>query len=82
MAHIYFGAPLQNLTGGVAEAKIDVPTVKALIKELERRYPGIAESLNVSGFAIAINGETIAHPTYEPIPEDAEVHFIFAIQGG
>jgi len=82
MAHIYLGPTLQRFTGGVEEIEMDVPTVRALMKELERRYPGIADSLNSDGFAIAINGEIIAHPAYEPIPADAEVHFIFAIQGG
>ncbi|MBF0277010.1 MAG: MoaD/ThiS family protein [SAR324 cluster bacterium] len=82
MARIYLGAPLQDLTGGVDEIELEVSTVRALIKELDRRYPGIAESLEASGFALAINGEIIAHPAYEVIPEDAEVHFIFAIQGG
>lgn len=82
VAHIHLGTNLQSLTNGVTEIESEAPTVKALIKELDQRYPGIAEALSAGGFAIAIDGEVIAHPTYEPIPEGAEVHFIAAIQGG
>ena len=81
-AHIHLGSTLQHLTHGVAELTSEAPTVKALIQELDRQYPGVAAALNSGGFAVAIDGEVIAHPTYEPIPEGADVHFIAAIQGG
>lgn len=80
-AHIHLGSNLQHLTG-VTEITSEAPTVKALIQELDGQYPGVAEALQSGGFAIAIDGEVIAHPTYEPIPDGAEVHFIAAIQGG
>ncbi len=81
MARIHFSTPLRRFTGGVAEVEIDAPTVKALIAELDRRFPGIAEPLD-KGTAVAIDGEIIAHATYEPIPDGAEVHFVSAPSGG
>lgn len=81
MARVHFNTPLQRFTGGVAEIEVDARTVKSLITELDRRFPGIAEPLS-SGTAVAIDGEIIVHATYERLPEGAEVHFMTAPSGG
>ena len=81
MIHVTLPSNLQIFTAGVSELDLEVPSVKALIRELDQRYPGIARALQ-SGFAIAINGEVINHPKYEPIPDGAEVIFLAALQGG
>ena len=81
MAHVHFSTPLRRFTGGVGEVEVDAPTVKALIAELDRRFPGIAEPLN-EGTAVAIDGEIIAHATYEAVPDGAEIHFVTAPSGG
>jgi molybdopterin converting factor small subunit len=81
MARVHFNTPLQRFTGGVAEVEVDAPTVKALVAELDRRFPGIAEPLS-TGTAVAINGEIIVHATYERVPEGSEVHFVTVASGG
>jgi molybdopterin synthase sulfur carrier subunit len=81
MARVHFSTPLRRFTGGVAVVEVDASTVKALIEELDSRFPGIGEPL-LSGTAVAIDGEVIAHPLYEPIPDGAELHFVTAPSGG
>ena len=80
MIRLFLATHLQSFTDGVEEVEVEVSSVRSLIKELDRWYPGIAEALK-SGFAVAINGEVIAYSTYEQIPDGAEVHFLSAIQG-
>ncbi len=80
MARIHFNTPQRRYTGGVAEVDVDAVNVKALIAELDRRFPGLAESLAAG--AIAIDGEIINHADYEPVPTDAEIHFVAAPAGG
>ncbi len=81
MVRVILASNLQSFTDGVEVVEVQASSVKSLVKELDRRYPGIANALK-SGFAVAINGEVVAHPTYERIPEGAEVHVLSAIQGG
>lgn len=80
MARIFLGLEQRRFTGGVAEVEIQASTVKQLIAKLEARFPGIGEQLE--GTAVAIDGSIVAHATYEPVPEDAEIHFVPTPSGG
>ncbi len=44
-ATIRIPTQLRSLTGGAAEARVDGNTVKELIENLEKNYPGIGERL-------------------------------------
>ena len=81
MARVFLASTLRRFTGGVEEVEIDAATVRLLIAELDRRFPGLGQHLR-SGLAVAIDGEIIGEAMYEPVPEDAEVHFLPAIGGG
>ena len=81
MARVYFGTALQRFTGGVEEVEVQAATVRSLVTELDRLFPGVGEQLR-SGIAVAIDGEIVADAIYEPLPEEAEVHFLPAIGGG
>ena len=59
---------------------MEARTVGKLINELEARFPGLGELLEIS--AVAINGEVINDATYEPVPEGAEVYFLPKAAGG
>ena len=80
MAHVHLGTELRRFTGGVAEVEVEATTVRRLIARLDERFPGIGEHLE--GTAVAINGEVIPDPIYEPVPENAEIHFVPAPVGG
>ena len=46
-------------------------------------FPGIRAHLDkTSATAIAIDGDIIPDAIYEPVPPDAEVHFISPLAGG
>lgn len=81
MARVFLSSALRRFTGGVEEIEIDAATVRALIAELDRRFPGLGQHLR-GGPAIAIDGEILADALYEPVPENAEVHFLPPMGGG
>jgi molybdopterin converting factor small subunit len=81
MIKVFLGSNLKNFTNGVEELELEATSVKSLIAEMDRRYPGIADALE-SGFALAIDGEVIANPGYEKLAEVSEVRFISPMQGG
>ena len=81
MIKVFLGSNLKNFTNGVEELEVEATSVKSLIAEMERQYPGIADALE-SGFALAVDGEVIANPGYEKLAEVSEVRFISPMQGG
>ncbi|MCY3559994.1 MAG: MoaD/ThiS family protein [bacterium] len=83
MAQVHFSAGQRRLTGGVAHTDVDAATVRELLRKLEEMFPGIRAHLDqTASTAIAIDGDIIPDPLYEPIPADAEVHFIAPLAGG
>ena len=81
MIKVFLGSNLKNFTNGVEELEVEATSVKSLIAEMDRRYPGIADALE-SGFALAIDGEVIANPGYEKLKEASEVRFLSQMRGG
>ena len=81
MIKVFLGSNLKNLTNGIEELELEATSVKSLIAEMDRRYPGIADALE-SGFALAIDGEVIANSGYEKLAEVSEVRFLSPMQGG
>ena len=81
MIKVFLGSNLKNITNGVDELELEATSVRSLIKELDRQYPGIADALE-SGFALAIDGEVIANPGYEKLSEVSEVRFLSPMKGG
>ena len=81
MARVFLASTLHRFTGGVGEVEIEASTVRSLVTQLDRRFPGLGETLR-SGMAVAIDGEIISDAIYEDLPEDAEVHFLPAMGGG
>ena len=81
MIKVFLGSNLKYFTNGVEELELEATSVKSLIAEMDRRYPGIADALE-SGFALAIDGEVIANPGYEKLTKVSEVRFLSPLQGG
>ena len=81
MIKVFLGSNLKNFANGVEELEVEATSVKSLIAEMDRRYPGIADALE-SGFALAIDGEVIANPGYEKLAEVSEVRFLSPMRGG
>ena len=81
MTKVFLGSSLKIFTNGVEELEVEANSIKSLIVELDRQFPGIAEALD-SGFALAIDGEVIANPGYEKLKEVSEVRFLSPLKGG
>ena len=65
----------------VTWVEVEAASVRQLLGELDQRFPGIVADLE-SGMSVAINGDIVADALYEPLPPDAEVHFLPPISGG
>ena len=71
----------QPWAGDVTELELDVPNIRALIRALEERFPGLGEQVEES-MAVAIDGVIFQDSYLDPIPADAEVALIPRIAGG
>lgn len=82
--------PLQKLTKGQSEIKIETSSVEGLIEKLENQYPGVQERLcDEKGILrrfinIYVNGEDIRFLQGQEtrIEDGAEVSIVPAIAGG
>lgn len=66
---------------GTRALEVEAATVRELLQELDRRYPGCRAGLE-NGMAVAIDGEIHADPLLQPLAADSEVCFVPAIEGG
>ena len=81
MARVILPKPLAEMTGGELEFEIEARNVRALIRELERLFPGVGELLT-GQVAVAIDGEIMNEPLLEPLEPESEVHFLPRVGGG
>jgi molybdopterin synthase sulfur carrier subunit len=87
MARVWIPALLRGMTGGQSEIEAPGETVRALIEELEARYPGIGERLMEDdrlrpNIAVVVDGVRSRQGLRQPVSEQSEVHFVPAISGG
>ena len=87
MATVYIPALLQKVAGGRKQVEVDGATVRELIDNLERVYPGMRDSLLEgnrlrSNISVAIDGEVSPLGLLEKVGVSSEVHFVAAIKGG
>jgi hypothetical protein len=72
---------LAQLTGGVAEFRLPVTSVKQLFQQLVELHPEIGPHLE-EGVAVAIDGQIYQDALFQPIGPDSEVFLLPAIAGG
>ncbi len=89
MADVWIPPRLQKITGGKERALIPGSTVRQLVNNLEKEFPGIKENLYdaelddlMPGLAVIVDGEASQLGLLERVNEDSEVHFLPAIGGG
>ena len=80
MATVHFSSGLRRYTEGAEEIRVEVASVRELMRALNERYPKLREALE--SLAIAIDGQIINDPLLETLAPDAEVHFLPPIGGG
>jgi molybdopterin synthase sulfur carrier subunit len=87
MATVYIPSLMQGLTGGEQEVEVEGSTVRRIVENLEKAYPGMKERLVEnnrikSNISVAIDGEVTPLGMLEKVGENSEVHFLPAIGGG
>ncbi len=89
MPEVWIPPKLQELTGGRQQVQVDGSTVRQVINNLEKQYPGVKEFLFdeaeedlVPGIAVIVDGETSQLGLLQKVQENSEVHFLPAIAGG
>ena len=80
-------ALMRNLTDGEEQLTIQGDTIREVIDNLEKRYPGTKAKLCDGdrirpGIGIYINGVITRVGMHERVDKDAELHFLPAISGG
>jgi molybdopterin synthase sulfur carrier subunit len=72
---------VRDFTGGLDEFDVEARTIRALIRELDQRFPGLGEFIE-EGMAIAIDGEIFQDALSAQLRECSEVVLIPKISGG
>jgi sulfur-carrier protein len=75
------GANARRLTGGETEFEVAADTVRRMIAELDRRFPGLGRQIDES-MAVAIDGEIYQDAYQARLDPDSEVVLIPKIGGG
>jgi molybdopterin converting factor small subunit len=83
---VHVGSVLRALVGGESAVDAEGATLREVIADLDRRFPGVGERLIDAGgirpeVMIAIGADETRDPD-APVAPDAEIHLLPAIAGG
>jgi molybdopterin synthase sulfur carrier subunit len=87
MAVVWIPALLRDLTDGQAQVTVPGETVRQVIAQLEKAYPGIEARLCEEGrlrshISVVVDGRVSSQRLRHELTEKSEVHFLPAISGG
>jgi sulfur-carrier protein len=87
MAKVYIPPSLRELTGQQEIVEAAGTTVRAVLADLEPRYPGLTarlcdQDMLRPGLMVAVAGRMSKQGLRTPVPDDAEIHFLPALGGG
>jgi len=87
MPTVIVPALLRQLTNGQERVAVRGTTVRRVVEDLERQFPGIKTHLIEdgdlkSGIAVSVDGEMGVGGLLDPVKETSEVFFLPAIGGG
>jgi molybdopterin converting factor small subunit len=82
MPHVVMtGIAARRFTGGLSEFDVEANTVRRMIAELDRRFPGLGHQID-EGMAVAIDGTIYQDAYMAELGPDSEVVLIPKIGGG
>ena len=81
MLKVCFSGPLKAAADGAASVLISAATIRELLRELVKLYPGMQNQLD-DGIAVSVNGQIFRDNWSKKIPAGAEVFLLPRIQGG
>jgi sulfur-carrier protein len=87
MPTVIIPALLRKFSSGVERVEVAGNSLRELIVNLDKKFPGIASQLLQDGdlrpsIAVSIDGEMATFGLLEKVGESSEVHFLPAIGGG
>lgn len=87
MPTIHIPFALRTHAGGVERVDVDATTLRGVIAELDKQFPGIAAHLadgdNLArGLAASIDGQMTNRGLWACVQPASEIHFLPAIGGG
>ncbi|HTN02139.1 MAG TPA: MoaD/ThiS family protein [Planctomycetaceae bacterium] len=86
MAQVHLPSALRDLTDGTAVVVAGGATVREVVENLERQFPGIKGRLCRGAVLrpglMAVVGSKMSAGLNEPVGPDDEVHFLPALGGG
>ena len=75
------GGSCHQFTGGKTEFDVEATTFRQLVRELERKYPGLGNQVEES-MAVAIDGEIFQDAYAAELKPGSEIALIPKIGGG
>ncbi|WP_235930414.1 MoaD/ThiS family protein [Sulfitobacter sediminilitoris] len=81
MVDVTLWAGLRPLADNQKVVRVEARTIRELLRELEDRYPGLAEPIK-GQVAVAVNGVIYRNDWSQELPEDAEVLLMRRLAGG
>jgi len=86
VVRVFIPPALRRLTG-CAEVGCHGSSVRAVIEDLEARFPGIRDRLCEGdrlkpGLSVVVGSTVAERSLLQPVPAGAEVHFLPAVGGG
>ena len=75
------GGLSRRYTGGVQEFLVEAKNLRGVLRELDRRHPGLADHLEHET-TVAIDGEIHEVGYFQPIKPGSEIFFIPKLEGG
>ena len=75
------GIAARRFTGGQTEFEVEANTVRRMIAELDRRFPGLGHQID-EGIAVAIDGEIYQDAYQAELKPGSEIVLIPKIGGG
>jgi molybdopterin synthase sulfur carrier subunit len=87
LPHVFIPTQLRELTGGQDRLTLSGTSVRALVRELDARFPGIAKRLIeddhlATGLVVSIDGRVTPRGLLASVAPNSEVHFLPAVGGG
>ena len=81
VATVVIPSGLRHRTGGESRLLVDARDVRGLLRELDRRFPGLASEIE-ERCQVAIDGEILPDAWLEAVAPESEIHFLPQIGGG
>ena len=86
MPEVWMSPRMQRIVGGKEQVQVAGATIRQVVNNLDKEYPGIKDELCEDGelnpgIAVVVDGETSNLGMLERVKEDSEIHFIPAMSG-